>query len=272
MTSSALKTTLLAALLIAPPAAFVRAGDPPAPPAPPAAPQAVPAPPEAPAPPDAPRRRRKVVVASPEKEIVVDGDRVWVWGDENAPEALADLEGLDDESGRTMRMHLNRHAGGGFIGVRPIEMTPELREHFGAPKDAGILVGSVETGGPAARAGLQVGDIVTKVDGSRIATTGELVRAVRHKKGGETITVEVLRNRSAKSLTVTVVEHQDEGMRLGEMRGDFPFPRAWEWNMPGPGHHSMRALPPPGDLPEFEQRLDELEKKLKELEGRLPSR
>jgi predicted metalloprotease with PDZ domain len=172
-------------------------------------------------------------------------------------------------------MRMSGHPGGGFIGVRPIEMTPELRQHFGAPRDAGIMVGSVEPDGPAAKAGLQVGDIVTKVDGDRIESTGELVRLVRHKKGGETIMVELLRNKATRSVTVTVSERKASEMRVGELKDkqawkdwarDFKrdFGHDWTWNWKTPM--------PPEAVPDLEQRLDELEKKLRDLEGRLPSR
>ncbi len=265
MKMSVLKTTFLAALFLAPPASFLGASDPPAPPAPQVAP-APPAAPKAPAPPEAPRRRKeKIVVASPEEEVVVDGDRVYVWGDGDEPEAIADLDDIA-EGVHPFVMRMHGPAGRGFIGVRPIEMTPELRQHFGAPEDAGVMVGSVEPDGPAAKAGLQVGDIVTKVDGDPIASTRELVRTVRHKKSGETITVEVLRNRSAKSLTVTVAERKEKEIRVGELQDGMP---GFRWKMKGPGHPMV--MPPP-DYPELEQRLDELEKKLKELEDRLPNR
>ena len=96
-------------------------------------------------------------------------------------------------------------------------MTPDLRQHFGAPRDAGVFVGSVEADSPAAKAGLQVGDIVTKVDGDVIGSTRELVRLVRHRKGGESITVDVLRNKAAKTLTVTVAERKGSEVRIGAL-------------------------------------------------------
>ncbi|HTR01758.1 MAG TPA: PDZ domain-containing protein [Thermoanaerobaculia bacterium] len=260
MRPSALQPMLLATLLLAPATPALRAQVP-APPAPPSAPKAAPEAPEAPDAPEAPRARRKIVVASPEKDIVVDGDRVFISGDDDEDaEVFADIDGFD---GHPFAFRGHGFAGGGFIGLQPVEMTPDLRQHFGAPKDAGVFVGSVEAGGPAAKAGLQVGDIVTRVDGDRIGSTRALVRAIRHKKGGETVTVEILRNRAAKSLSVTVAERKDPEVRVGELR-DKHRGRDWNW--------AWKGFTPPPDLPpDFEQRLDDMEKKLKELEGRLPS-
>jgi hypothetical protein len=276
MHHSAWKTTLVTALLAVPPAALLTAQ--PAPPPPPEAPPAVQAPPEAPEPPEAPRppraRRRKIVVESPEQDIVVDGDRILIDGDEFDPERFADLGGFDEHpfAGKSAER------GRGFIGLKPVEMTPELRQHFGAPKDAGVFVGSVEKDGPAAKAGLQVGDIVTKVDGDTIASTRELVRAIRHRKPGETVEVGLLRNGAGRTVKVVVAESKDRDVRVGEMRlpGNWNWDwnggdgsRGWGWKTPRPGHPKA-ALPP--DYPQLERRLQDLEKKLKDLEGRLPSR
>ena len=261
------RTVLLSTLLLVPSASRVRAdGDPPTPPAPPQAAKA-PVAPEAPVPPAPPARHRKrVIVTAPEKEIVVDGDRVYVWSDEDGPEAFADMDGMERMELDGPQGFLRHHGGmgGGFIGVRPIEMTPELRQHFGAPKDAGILVGSVEPDGPAAKAGLKVGDIVTRVDGDRIDSVLGLVRTVRHKKEGEKVTVEVLRDRAAKSLTVVVVERKDREIRVGALEEGMPGMR---WKSRGP--HAFIA-PLPSDMSGLEQRLDEMDKRLRELEGRKP--
>jgi PDZ domain len=282
MKLSACHAALLTTLLLAP-SAGLRADDQqaPAPPAPPAAPApptvapAAPAPPAPPAPPSARKRNRRVVVESPEKEIVVDGDRVFISGDDDDADMIADVEGLEELDGHPFTMRMHGHPGGGFIGVKPIEMTPELRQHFGAPRDAGILVGSVEPDGPAAKAGLQVGDIVTTVDGDRIESTGELVRLVRHKKGGETITVELLRNKASRSVKVTVGERKASEMRIGEL----PDRRVWkDWSrdfnrdLDRDGKWNWKTPMPPAAVPDLEERLNDIEKKLKDIEGRLPNR
>jgi hypothetical protein len=276
MRHSAWKTTLLSALLAAPPAALLVAQDvPPSPEAPRAVP-APPTPPEAPEPPAPPRARRqkKIVVASPDEDIVVDGDRILIDGEVFDPERFADLDGFD---GHPFAWRSHEH-GRGFIGMQPVEMTPELRQHFGAPKDAGVFVGSVEKDGPAAKAGLQVGDIVTRVDGDTIASSRELVRAVRHRKPGETIQVDVLRNGASKKVPVTVAESKDREVRVGEWDGR-GVGRGWNWDWnwdswaPEAGHPKglPKVAPLPRDDSNLEQRLKDMEKKLKELEGRLPS-
>lgn len=74
-------------------------------------------------------------------------------------------------------------AARGFLGVNLLDLTAELRRHFGVPEDRGVLVSRVLDESPAARAGLRPGDVVTAADGEalpsglrlslRIAAAGE---------------------------------------------------------------------------------------------------
>ena len=73
------------------------------------------------------------------------------------------------------------HVGGGFLGVRLAELTPELRVHFGVAEDAGVMISRVLGDSAAQAAGLSVGDIVTRVDGREIASTSDLGRAIRRQ-------------------------------------------------------------------------------------------
>src|SRR5260370_26345402 len=65
-----------------------------------------------------------------------------------------------------------------FLGVSLVDLTPELRDFFGAPKDAGILVSSVTDNGPPAKAGARVGDVITAVNGKTTANARELRQAM----------------------------------------------------------------------------------------------
>ena len=209
-----LKAVLLAILLVAPTASRVSASGPPEP--------------------DSKiKEKKKVVVVSPEKEIVVDGDELFVSGEDG--ELLADLGDLAELP------ELALLGGGGYIGVRPLEMTPELRTHFGAPREAGVFVGKVEKDSPAARAGLQVGDIVTSADGETIGSRRDLVRAVRRKKEGDTVKLDLVRDRSATTLTVTVAEREAERIRVGDFG-----PGTWKYK-----HrvHPVSPVPPVPPVP-----------------------
>jgi membrane-associated protease RseP (regulator of RpoE activity) len=170
-----------------------------------------------------------------------------------------------DGGGEPLVIDRHRRVRRGFIGVRPLEMTPELRVHYGAPREAGILIGQVDADGPAGKAGLQVGDIVTAADGQKIESASDLSRAIRDKKEGETVKLEIVRDKARKTVSVAVAERKPEEIA---------------WNMIGPGGHERTIT-----LPEFEfhwpdstemerlqKRLDELEKKLHDMEKRLQNK
>jgi len=165
-------------------------------------------------------------------------------------------------------MHIGREHGG-FLGVRLVEMTPELREHFGVSRDAGVLVGSVEKDSPAEKAGVKVGDIVTAADGTPVSSARDLSRAVRHRKAGDTMKLDLSRDRAARQLSVTVAERPGHEVHVGDLGpmiqkrlrvytdGDFDAPM-----VVGPMH----------DMGRVRERLDEIERRLKDLEKKLPSR
>ena len=66
----------------------------------------------------------------------------------------------------------------GRIGVVIQEVSKELAESFGLQKPVGALVNAVEKGGPAEKAGVEAGDIITKFDGKLVSSSNELPRIV----------------------------------------------------------------------------------------------
>jgi serine protease Do len=56
----------------------------------------------------------------------------------------------------------------GWIGTEAIELPESLREHFGAPRDAGVMLSEVTEGSPAEAAGFRLGDVVYEVDGEPV--------------------------------------------------------------------------------------------------------
>ena len=73
------------------------------------------------------------------------------------------------------------------IGVQVQPMTSELREHFGAPPDRGLLVTRIVDGGPAARGGVEVGDVIVSAAGAPMHQPYDLVKVVGHATPGEAI-------------------------------------------------------------------------------------
>lgn len=146
-----------------------------------------------------------------------------------------------------------------YLGVTLVELTPELRAHFGAPKDAGVLVSAVDSDSPAGKAGIRVGDILLAVDGTDVVAPSGLRRALRDKKEGDTARVDLLRGKNRQTVVATVVEREGTPFVLPEIRTLAPRNDA-EWR--------ARVMPF-ADCADMKTRLQELETKLKELEKKI---
>ena len=99
----------------------------------------------------------------------------------------------------------------GRIGVSIQELTRELAESFGLTKPDGALVSSVEKGGPADKAGIEVSDVILKFDGRKVADSIDLPRIVAATKPGNKVTVEVWRKGASKEVTIVVGAIPDDG-------------------------------------------------------------
>ena len=108
----------------------------------------------------------------------------------------------------------------GRIGVGISEVTREVAGPLGLERPAGALVRSIEPGGPAESAGLEVGDIILKFDGREIDRSSDLPRLVGGTKPGSTVPVEVWRRGERRQLNVTVAELEPD--RSADARSSTP--------------------------------------------------
>ena len=174
----------------------------------------------------------------------------------------------------------------GYLGVGITELTPELRAHFGVPEDRGVMVSQIaETDSPAAKAGIQVGDILTSIDGEDVKGSWDVMSKVRKLKDGEQVPVEVWRNGKAQRITVTIAEKERPEVDFGgffkggdgepmvfqfdkdKLLKGFPKGETFNWKV-APGDGPRRLLVSPREI-ELEKKLKELEKRLDELEKQL---
>jgi serine protease Do len=112
----------------------------------------------------------------------------------------------------------------GWLGVSLQSFTPELAKAMGRSVTAGALISSVTPDSPAAKAGLEQGDVVTGVGGKEIKTTRDLARIVGDTKPGQKLDLTVARGGGEKKVSVTIGELQEErvaeaGAQLGEEGG-----------------------------------------------------
>src|SRR5450830_99075 len=98
----------------------------------------------------------------------------------------------------------------GRIGVVIQPVTKELAESFGLPKPRGALVSSVEKGSPAEKAGIEAGDVILKFDGKDVNSSEDLPRLVGGSKPKSKASVQLMRNKATRDVTVVVGEMQDE--------------------------------------------------------------
>jgi serine protease Do len=97
----------------------------------------------------------------------------------------------------------------GWIGVRIQAVTQELVEAMNLPSREGALIADVTKGGPAARAGLVNGDLVTGFDGKPVADNRALPRIVANTPIGKTVNIDVLRKGRKASYRITVQKLAD---------------------------------------------------------------
>jgi serine protease Do len=91
----------------------------------------------------------------------------------------------------------------GSIGIQYGEQDPALMRALGLKPGAGILIQDVIPGGPAAKAGLHAGDVITEIDGNKISSGSVLLDVVANTPVGKSVSVKV--NRDGKEQTIPIV-------------------------------------------------------------------
>jgi serine protease Do len=98
----------------------------------------------------------------------------------------------------------------GWLGVSIQPLTPDLAKSFGAKDTKGVLVSDVVPDSPAAKAGVQAGDILVEFEGKKMEGPGDLQRAVGLSAPGSTAKIKVWREQGEKSLEVKIGEAPEE--------------------------------------------------------------
>jgi serine protease Do len=96
------------------------------------------------------------------------------------------------------------HVERGRLGVLIQSVDPAMAKAFGLDRPRGALIGDVQPGGPAAKAGILAGDVVVSVDGTEIVHSQDLPRLVARHAPGASVKVEVLRDKSKRTFSVVL--------------------------------------------------------------------
>jgi S1-C subfamily serine protease len=122
-----------------------------------------------------------------------------------------------------------------YLGIEGGPITPELAKALNLPVEEGVLVQSVEKGGPAEKAGVEGGstsatidgaevelggDIITELNGKKIVDMDELAEIINDSKPGESIELSILRDGQRKTAKVTL------GKRPASVEGSSEAPGA----------------------------------------------
>jgi S1-C subfamily serine protease len=106
-----------------------------------------------------------------------------------------------------------------YLGITGGTITPQLAEVVNLPTKEGVLIASVEPGGPAAKAGLKGGgteatidgenvtlggDVITEAEGQKITNMEQIIELVSQKKVGDKMTIKYLRDGKEQTATVTL--------------------------------------------------------------------
>jgi serine protease Do len=98
----------------------------------------------------------------------------------------------------------------GWIGVQIQSVTPEIADSLGLKSVQGALVAEPQSGGPAAKAGIEAGDVITSVNGAALKDARELARQIGGLPPGTSVKLSILHKGVEKSVTLTLGQLPNE--------------------------------------------------------------
>lgn len=107
-------------------------------------------------------------------------------------------------------LETNGHVTRGYIGVEAQQVSDAMAKALHLPGATGALIAGVNPDSPAAKAGVQPGDVIASVNGQKIANPRDLALNIASVKPGEEAKFDVLRDGEHKMLTGTVAEQPSE--------------------------------------------------------------
>lgn len=241
------------------------------------------------------RSVRVMVLGDGQVEVVEDAEEARVLAVKLAASAQEKAQ-VFQELADGVRPTLALHWGGAYLGVELVNLNEPLRAHFGVPEGSGVLVSNVVDDSPAARAGIQVGDILTRFDGEDVTSSRKLTTMVRKAEAGDPADIEIWRDGKVDTVSATLDERPRPDLRANY----FSFLRGNE-DLDGDGEievfvspenvhekiqeyfdgdewkerheHLQRFLHERRpDMKALEDRLESLKERLAELEDRLEQR
>ena len=98
------------------------------------------------------------------------------------------------------------HVIRGWLGVKIQDIDPQLAESFKLKSTDGVVVTNIVLNGPADKAGLDRGDVITHIDNKQVRDVRETLDQISQHKPGERINITIIRNGTEQSKQATVLE------------------------------------------------------------------
>jgi serine protease Do len=104
----------------------------------------------------------------------------------------------------------NGHVTRGWLGVQIQPVTTDIADSLGLKKAAGAMVDEPQSGSPAAKAGIQSGDVITAVNGTQVKDARDLARAIGTMAPDTSIKLDIVRKGEPRSIMVTLAQMPNE--------------------------------------------------------------
>jgi serine protease Do len=104
----------------------------------------------------------------------------------------------------------NGHITRGWLGVQVQPVTADIADSLGLKQARGAMVDNPQTGSPAAKAGIEAGDVITAVNGTDVKDSRDLARTIGMMAPGASVQLDVLHKGASKSMTLTLGEMPNE--------------------------------------------------------------
>ena len=131
---------------------------------------------------------------------------------------ISDVESIIGDLMNKVTRDEVRDTDRGYLGITGVDVTSDASSNYGMPE--GVYVNVVTEGGAADQAGLKKGDIITKLDGTRITGYAQLGDTLRYYASGETISITIQRLEDAqyveKVLDITLSSGSQVGVESRE--------------------------------------------------------
>jgi serine protease Do len=112
----------------------------------------------------------------------------------------------------------------GYLGITPQELDQDFQTSLGVKE--GVVVGDVQRGKPADKAGLQRLDVITTVDGQKILTPDDLISVISSHRAGDSVKMSVFRDGKSRELTVVLGDRKEmKPANAGQGEEESPAPK-----------------------------------------------